>query len=120
MKIAALTLGFLLIAGLAIAAGIDGKWTGSVPGMGGDPMTINYTFKANGNVLTGSTTGMDGKDVPIKDGKIDGNNVSFSVTFDFGGQEMKMEYKGVLSGDQLKLTFDMMGQPSEILLKRAK
>ncbi len=120
MKIAALTLGFLLIAGLAVAADIDGKWTGSVPGMGGDPMTINYTFKATGNVLNGTTTGMDGKDVPIKDGKIQGNNVSFSVSFDMGGQEFKLDYKGALSGDQIKLTFDMMGQPSELILKRVK
>jgi hypothetical protein len=120
MKIAALALGLFLIAGIALAADIDGKWTGSVDGMGGDPMTINYTFKANGNVLTGSTTGMDGKDVQIKDGKINGNNVSFNVSFDMGGQDFKLDYKGVLSGDSLKLTFDMMGQPSDLTLKRVK
>jgi hypothetical protein len=111
----------LLVAGFAFGADIDGKWTGSIQGMDGNNITINYTFKADGTTLTGATTGPpDGKDIAIKDGKIDGNNISFSVTLDFGGQEMKMEYKGVLSGDQLKLTFDMMGQPSEILLKRAK
>jgi len=31
-----------------------------------------------------------------------------------------MELKGVLSGDDLKLTMDMMGQPMVIPLKRAK
>ena len=52
--------------------------------------------------------------------KIDGNNISFSVSFDMGGQEMKMEFKGVLSGDNLKLSMDMMGQPMDFNLKRAK
>jgi hypothetical protein len=117
MKIAALTIGFLLIASIALAADIDGKWTGSVAGMDGNPMTINYTFKAEGNTLTGSTTGMDGKDVAIKNGKIDGNNVSYTVSF---SEEFKMDFKGVLSGDTLKLSMDMMGQPTEIVLKKAK
>jgi hypothetical protein len=120
MKIAALTIGLLLIASIALAADVDGKWTGSVAGMDGNPMAISYTFKADGAKLTGSTNGMDGKEVPIKDGKIDGNNISYSVSFDMGGQEMKMDFKGVLSGDTIKLSMDMMGQPMEIVLKKGK
>jgi hypothetical protein len=120
MRICALTIGLLLVTGIAFGADVDGKWTGSIAGMDGNNMTIGYTFKADGATLTGTTKGMDGKDIAIKDGKINGNNISFSVTFDFGGQEMKMEYKGVVSADQIKLTFDMMGQPSEIILKKAK
>ena len=110
----------LIVAGFALAADIDGTWKGSIDGMDGNKMEIAYTFKADGTTLTGATKGMDGKDVAIKDGKIDGNNLSFSVVFDFGGQEMKIDYKGVVSPDQLKLTFDMMGQPAELVLKKAK
>jgi hypothetical protein len=33
---------------------------------------------------------------------------------------MKVEYKGVLSGDELKLSWDMMGQQTEVTLKKAK
>jgi hypothetical protein len=121
MKVFAITAVLLLVAGFALAADIDGKWTGQVAGMGGDPMTINYNFKANGNTLTGTTTGMDGKDVSIKNGKIDGNNISYSVSFDMGGQEMKMDFKGVVSGDQIKLSYDMgMGEAQELTLKKAK
>ena len=36
------------------------------------------------------------------------------------GQEMKIDYKGVLSGGELKLSFDMMGQTTEMVLKKAK
>jgi hypothetical protein len=105
---------------MVFAAPIDGKWTGEMQGMDGNAMKIGYTFKADGATLTGSTTGPDGKELAIKDGKIDGDKVSFSVTIDMGGQEMKMEYKGVLNGDALKLTLDIMGQSIEIPLKRAK
>ena len=55
----------------------------------------------------------------IQDGKVDGNNISFSVVFNFG-QEMKVDYKGVLSGNELKLSWDMMGQATEVVLKKAQ
>src|SRR5512136_1327350 len=107
MKFCALTAALvLMIAGMAFGADIDGTWTGTIQGPdGGQGFPISYTFKAEGTALTGTMPGMpspDGgaaKPIPIKDGKIDGNNISFSVVFDMGGQEMKMDYKGVLSGD---------------------
>jgi hypothetical protein len=108
----------LLVAGMAFAADIDGKWTGEVD-FGGQKMPVAYTFKADGAALTGSTQIMENP-VNIKDGKIDGNNISFSITFGEGEQAMKIDYKGVLTGDQLKLTFDMMGQSTDIILKKAK
>jgi hypothetical protein len=120
MKYGVYVLALLFVAGFAFGADVDGKWTGSVPGMDGNPINIQYTFKAEGNTLTGTTKDMEGKDIAIKNGKIDGNNISFTVTFDMMGQEFTMNYKGVVSGDQIKLTFDMMGQPSELVLKRAK
>ena len=120
LKNCVLALGLILVASFAFAAPIDGKWVGEVPGMDGNNMKISYTFKADGNTLTGTTTSPDGKEMAIKDGKVNGNNISFSIAFDMGGQEMKMEFKGVLSGDDLKLSMDMMGQPMEFNLKRAK
>jgi len=119
MKYCAFVVGLLLITGLAFGADIDGKWTGSVAGMDGNPMQISYTFKADGTTLTGETQGMDGKPMAIKDGKINGNNISYSIVFNMG-QEMKIDFKGVVSGDSLKLTFDMMGQSQDLTLKKAK
>jgi hypothetical protein len=119
MRYFAFVAGLLLIAGIAFGADIDGKWTGSIAGMDGNPMPITYTFKADGTTLTGSTPGMDGKDMVIKDGKINGNNISYSIVFNFG-QETKVDFKGVLSGDSLKLTFEMMGQAQDLTLKKAK
>ena len=120
MRLCVATIGLLLIAGFAFGADVDGKWTGQIAGMDGNNITIGYTFKADGNTLTGTTTGPDGKEIPIKEGKINGNNISFAVVIDMGGNEMKLEYKGVVSPDQIKLTLDMMGQPMDIVVKRAK
>lgn len=120
MKYGTFVTALLLVTVFAFGADVDGKWTGSIPGMDGNEMTVQYIFKADGANLTGSTKDMEGKDIPIKNGKIDGNNISFAVTFDMMGQEFTMEYKGVVSANQIKLSFDMMGQPSEIILKKAQ
>jgi hypothetical protein len=121
MKFCALAAALLLVvSGLVFGADIDGKWTGKIAGPDGNGMAVNYTFKAEGTSLTGFTTGPDNNQIPLKDGKIDGNNISFSIAFDMNGQEMKMDFKGVLSGDEIKISFDMMGTPSEFVVKRAK
>jgi len=111
---------FMLMACFSFGADVDGKWTAEMDMMG-TPMVINFNFKADGNKLTGSTgpEGM-GPETPISDGKIDGNNISFTVTVDMG-MEMKMTYKGVLSGNEIKLDMDMgMGEPMKMTLKKAK
>jgi opacity protein-like surface antigen len=120
MRSFALAVGLLLLlTGMALAADVDGTWTGTISTPGGD-MPVSFTFKADGANLTGSTLGMDGNQVPIKDGKIDGNNISFTVAFDMGGQEMKLLYKGVVAPDQIKLSGEAMGQPFEFTVKKAK
>jgi len=119
MKHFSLAVGLLLVAGFAFGADVDGKWTGSIAGMDGNNMTIGFTFKADGTTLTGVHI-VNGQETAIREGKIEGNNISFMVTLDLGGQETKIPHKGVISGDQIKMTYEMMGQPGEILLKRAK
>ncbi len=127
MKTFVFALVFILMAGVALAADIDGKWSGQYNSGMGDPMTLVYTFKADGNTLTGTSLGGPDTSVPIKDGKIDGNNISFTVAVDFGGQEMKFDYKGVLSGDQIELSFQVAGAPAaegggpqKFIVKRVK
>ncbi|MBN2419933.1 MAG: sel1 repeat family protein [Deltaproteobacteria bacterium] len=89
----------------AFAAGVDGKWKGSIPGMGGKPMDISYEFKTEGDKLTGTTVGFGGKENEIKEGKVDGNNLTFTVESRFQGMKSTANYTGVFLGDTLKLTF---------------
>jgi hypothetical protein len=129
----AFLVGLLLIAGCAIDAGvstttpavnIDGDWAGEVQGMDGNAMKISYTFKADGTALTGTTKGMDGNDISIQDGKIEGNQFSFSLDFGMG---MPMNFKGTVTGDQIEMKMDMgdmggggMPEMPPIILKKVK
>ena len=118
MKFPAVALGFVLLAASAFAADVDGKWTGTMNTPMGD-VPVSFTFKADGANLAGSTTGPDGSETKISGGKVEGNNISFSVNLDFGGMPVTMNYKGVLTKDQIKLTLDMFGMPLEILVKKS-
>jgi hypothetical protein len=117
--VAALVLGLLLTAMPARAADVDGKWSGSITTPQGD-VPVGFTFKADGATLTGTTTGIDGMDVPIKNGKIEGANISFIVALDFGGMPIEIPYKGVVSAGEIKMTIDFMGIMLDMLVKKAK
>jgi len=93
--------------------------TGSIDSPNG-PVNVGFTFKATGATLTGTTTGPDGMEVAIKEGKIEGNNLSFKVTLDFGGMPLELSYKGVMAGMDMKMTIDFMGMPIELAVKKAK
>lgn len=105
MRTFILTVLFMLVAGAAFAADIDGKWEGKVD-FGGQSMDISYTFKADGNTLTGSTKGPQGNDIAIKDGKIDGNKFSYSLDFGMG---QPMKFNGEIKGDTIEIKADMSG-----------
>src|SRR4029077_6148458 len=69
---------------------------------------------------TGTTTGPDGAEVPIKNGKIDGDKISFVVTVDFGGMMFDLNYTGVVAADTAKLTIDIMGMPLQFEVKKGR
>ncbi len=121
----------LLVAGLALAliavvqaaaADVSGKWTAQVPGRNGQTREQTFTFKVDGEKLTGSVSGMQGSENPISDGKISGSDISFTVAMSFNGNEVKLNYKGVVSGDEIKFTRSREGsdQKQEFTAKRAK
>jgi hypothetical protein len=107
---------------VAQAADVTGKWTAQVPGREGQTNEQTFNLKADGEKLTGTVSGRQG-DTEISDGKVKGDEVSFNVKMSFQGNEMKMVYKGKLSGDELKLTRTREGSdrpPAEFTAKRAK
>jgi hypothetical protein len=119
MKIWVALTGLLFLAVSALAADVDGKWAGTMATPMGD-IPIGFTLKAAGATLTGTTTGPDGAEVSIKDGKVDGANISFSVTFDFGGMPFTLTYKGVVSAGTIKFSGDAGGMPFEVVVKKDK
>jgi hypothetical protein len=92
----------------AAAADISGNWKATAEGPNG-AMERTFTFKVDGNKVTGeSTSSMMGKSA-ISDGKIEGDTVSFVLTGKFGDQEVKLNYKGKISGNEIKFSSEIAG-----------
>jgi len=116
-QIVPLVLGLMLLAGPAFAADVDGKWTGSIETPMGT-LPVGFTLKADGATLTGTSLGPDGGDIPLKDGKVDGNKISFTVAIDFGGMAIVLAYTGVVSPDKIQFAGDFMGMPFEFVVTK--
>src|SRR5262245_44372194 len=107
---------------LVWAADVNGKWTAQVPGRDGQTREMTFTFKAEGEKLTGTMSGQRGNS-EITDGKISGDQISFTVKINFQGNERKFLYKGTISGDDMKVTRTVEGgnmPPQEFTAKRVK
>lgn len=115
---------------IAMAAGIDGKWTAEVQGRNGTT-TQTLTLKSSGTNLTGSLDAGRGMPTEISEGMIHDDQVTFKVVREFNGNSVTTTYKGTLSGDELKLTGTREGGggggakgggrgPQELTFKRAQ
>ena len=102
------------------AADVDGMWTAKVERRDGGTIELTYTFKAVGEALTGTMSTPMG-DSEISDGKISGDNISFSVIISPGGNDFKLLYKGKLQGGEIAFTSERegSGQTREFVAKRA-
>ena len=110
-----------------MAADASGKWMFEQQGRGGS-VQVTLNLKVDGGALTGtlSRPGRDGNamETPISDGKVEGNNVSFTVKREFNGNSFVTSYKGTLDGDSLKLEITMPGRDgnsrtTNVVAKRA-
>ena len=107
----------VLFAAVASAADVNGKWKAEFQTPEGQTRTNTFTFKAEGEKLTGSVMGQAGE-APIQNGKISGDDISFSVVRNFGGQEVTIQYKGKVSGDTIQFTVDFGGGTFDVTAKR--
>ncbi len=105
-----------------LAADVSGKWTWEMEGRNGQKRTQTLTLKAEGEKLTGTMTGRGGDEMPIENGKISGEEISFTRTVNFGGETRKMTYTGKLEGSDLKLNMKMEGgdMSRDFVAKRAQ
>lgn len=107
----------LTLAVTMYAADITGKWTGKMETPNGS-RDVNMAFKVDGATLTGTVSGRNG-DTPIENGKITGDDISFTVTRKFNDQEMKTNYTGKIAGESIELKFTMRDNDMKLTLKRA-
>ena len=105
----------------ALAGDVNGKWTAQVPGRDGQTRETTFNFKVEADKLTGTMSGRQG-DIPISDGTVKGDEISFKVTMSFGGNDMKLAYTGKIAGEEIKFTRTREGsdQSQEFTAKKAK
>ena len=105
----------------ASAADISGNWKGTAD-FNGQAIERTFIFKVDGTKLTGETNSeLLGKST-IENGKIDGDNITFTITANLQGNELKMTYKGKVTGNTIKLSVDLgadVGGTIEWTLKKA-
>ncbi len=95
----------VLIAGatsLLYAADISGKWSGQ----GDQGPAWVFNFKVAGSAVTGTMQSGDDKERPISDGKLAGDDLSFTVNSEWQGNPIKLVMKGKVAGEKIELRVD--------------
>ena len=87
------------------AANVAGTWELTQPGRNG-VQTSTLTIEQKGADLTGNIKGAQGDPAPLV-GKVEGSNVTFTVTRQGRRGEVMQEYKGMFEGGVLKGTVAM-------------
>ncbi len=83
----------------ASSAGVAGKWI-----IKDGDNEIRLEFKTDGSKISGTLNNPQmGGAVEFKDGKIEGENISFDYVRQTNGQDIKINWTGILAGDEIKL-----------------
>ena len=87
----------------ALAADVTGTWKATAEGPNG---TIERTFvlKQEGSKLTGETISSRFGKSTIMDGRVEGDNITFTITMKFQDNDVKVNYKGKVSGNDIRFT----------------
>ena len=103
-------LSVLLVVSALAAWGADvaGTWKATAEGPNG-AMERTFEFKVDGNKLTGETTSSFLGKSTIADGKVDGDSITFTITVKLQDNDTKINYKGKVTGSQIKLTSEFGG-----------
>ena len=83
---------------------IDGNWKGSRETPNGT-MEFNYTFKVQGDTLTGTIKSQFGE-VNLENGKVDEKKISYSISFNGNS----IEFTGELVSDDQIITKNERGE----------
>ncbi len=96
------------------ATDINGKWTGKIM----DQFDVVYTFKVDGEKLTGSTLSPEGTPIMLKDGVIKGDDLSFTMEI----MSNVVKVTGKVKDDTITLAMPGMngGDVMTVILKKEK
>ena len=102
-KMFALSTLMLFFAAVCFAAvtTLDGQWIGTLRTDDGNEYPLSYTFKIDGEKLTGTVKGPNG-DLQIMDGEIHGSEFSFTVNL----MKMHLLHTGKFYVDSVSLNIE--------------
>jgi|SRR6478609_2186517 len=104
----------LVLTGVAtpIAPDFNGHWRGKFM----DQYDLHYEFKVDGTTVTGKAYSMEGTVSEIRDGKLDGNKITFVL--DIMGSPTAAT--AVLENETLTLSFNVQGFDVVASLKKSE
>jgi enterochelin esterase-like enzyme len=91
---------------LAIAADVTGTWKSEFDSQIG-LQKYTYTLKQDGTNLTGkanSEVNDRKREAELKEGKVDGEKISFVEMLNFQGNDIRITYTGTIASNEMKLT----------------
>ena len=91
---------------------LAGKWDVEVMTDDGQTLKSSVKIDVDGDKIKGVANTPDGKEVKLEDGKIAGEEVSFTINVDFEGTALVAKFKGKVDGDKIKgqVDYDLSGQ----------
>lgn len=107
---------FLSFAAVALAGDVSGKWFAPLDGV-----YVEMVFKIDGSELSGTMYNPLSGETKIKDGKIEGQNISFYVVRKFGNRETRIAWQGLVVEDRIEFVRVMGGgRGTKVTAKREK
>ena len=96
----------LVLATLLYCADATGKWKGTFDAPDG-ARELTFDLKASGDTLTGAVSGLAGEASEVKEGKIQGDTVSFWAMAEYQGQPIKLVFKGQVLESEIHFTMGL-------------
>src|SRR5580692_7939412 len=94
----------LWVSPLAGAADLTGTWKGSFD-LNGNTLPAVINLKVAGTDVTGTVEIPTGPPSEIREGKVDGDNVTFWMNSQYQGTTYKVVFKGKVAGDHIDFSF---------------
>lgn len=101
----------------AFAADPTGVWKADYTTPNGAQRSSTFHLKGDGEKLTGKVVSQMGES-EIKDGSVNGDDISFSVVRNFNGNEVTMKYTGKVTTDSIKMQVSFGDRTLDMVAKK--
>jgi hypothetical protein len=103
-----------------LAADAAGTWKGSFD-FNGATVSLTFNLKTSGATVTGTIDGLPTEASEIKEGKVDGDSITFWSMTEYQGSQIKLVYHGKIAGDQISFTMGTEdgGWSTDVVAKRS-